>query len=262
MFPSFVLFGKEISLYALMALTGYLLAGVVICTIAKKKAMDENMVIQFFLICTVGVFLGGHLLYGITNLHMIYQVFFVLENPDGLWSILQKIVLIFGGSVFYGGLLGGIGTGFWYARRKKLSLGEYADLAAVGIPLFHGFGRIGCFLGGCCYGIECPVGFVFQNSLVEAANGVSRFPVQLVEAGFEFLLFGLLLWMTGKGLQKNNRIFWYLGLYAVGRFLLEFLRGDVIRGFVGGLSTSQWISLALLAGIVIIKISRRKVVAE
>ena len=113
--------------------------------------------------------------------------------------------------------------------------------------MFHAFGRIGCFLGGCCYGIECDFGFVYENALVESANGVRRFPVQLVESGFEFLLFALILFMFIKGIQKHRLFLWYLFIYSIGRFILEIFRGDEYRGFVGFLSTSQFISVFIFA---------------
>ena len=91
---------------------------------------------------------------------------------------------IWGGSVFYGGLLGGILAGAVYLRRKGRPLDLWASLTAPAIPLFHVFGRVGCFLGGCCYGLPSAWGFVYRYSPVAEANGVSRFPVQLVEAAW------------------------------------------------------------------------------
>lgn len=140
-------------------------------------------------------------------------------------------------------------AGFLYARcgKKKLDLAAYTDMVAPAVPLFHMFGRIGCFLGGCCYGVESDFGFVFEHSLVEAANGVRRFPVQLVEAGFNLLLFAVLAWLLKKGVCKGKLFLLYLLAYSVGRFVLEFWRGDAYRGFLFGVSTSQLISIFLFA---------------
>ena len=106
---------------------------------------------------------------------------------------------IWGGSVFYGGLLGGILAGAVYLRRKGAALGLWASLTAPAIPLFHVFGRVGCFLGGCCYGLPSAWGFVYRYSPVAEANGVSRFPVQLVEAAWNLVLFLLLARLQRQG---------------------------------------------------------------
>jgi len=132
---------------------------------------------------------------------------------------------------------------------------------ALSVPLFHGFARIGCFLGGCCYGIESELGFSARgNTLVEAVNGVKRFPVQLFEAFFCFLIFTMLLIMFLYKKFKGGLFFVYLSIYAFVRFFDEFLRGDDIRGFVFGLSTSQFISIFVeifaIVGIFIIKYNK------
>ena len=96
--------------------------------------------------------------------------------------------------------------------------------------------------------MESPFGFVYTNSLAPEANGVSRFPVQLVEAAANFLLAICMLWLFHKKKLKKGRLILVYGLsYPVIRFILEFWRGDQIRGIFFGLSTSQWISLAVFA---------------
>ena len=115
---------------------------------------------------------------------------------------IRFVVEYFGGQVFYGGLLGGIAGAVVYAKCARLEgFPDYADTVAPAIPLFHFFGRIGCFLGGCCYGIESDFGFVFTNAVVQSANGVRRFPVQLFESGFNLLLFIFLILLLQIGLR-------------------------------------------------------------
>lgn len=91
-----------------------------------------------------------------------------------------------------------------YVRKKGFALPEWADLLAPAIPLFHFFGRIGCFLGGCCYGVPCSFGFTYTHNLIEQANGVSRFPIQLVEAAFNLALFFLLWTLQKKGKFRGS----------------------------------------------------------
>ncbi|MFR0732977.1 MAG: prolipoprotein diacylglyceryl transferase family protein [Oscillospiraceae bacterium] len=150
---------------------------------------------------------------------------------------------IWGGSVFYGGLLGASWRALLYLAPEGAALGPLGQPDSPGHPLFHVFGRVGCFLGGCCYGLPSAWGFVYRYSPVAEANGVSRFPVQLVEAAWNLVLFLLLARLQRRG--RDRLLPLYLALYAPARFLLEFLRGDAYRGIFLGLSTSQWISLFL-----------------
>lgn len=247
MFPYFTIFGNQISMYSVSALAGLLLSGFIACKLSKRRNILYVDTIIFMLFSFIGVYFGGIILYAITQWQYISALFrnFSAIINDGM--LIPFLIQIFGGSVFYGGLLGGIGAGVLYLKVTKQSLGDFSDLAALVAPMFHAFGRIGCFLGGCCYGIECDFGFVYENALVESANSVRRFPVQLVESGFEFLLFALILFMFIKGIQKHRLFLWYLFVYSIGRFILEFFRGDEYRGFVGFLSTSQFISVFIFA---------------
>lgn len=245
MLPTFELFGKTLSTYAVTATIGILLSGFFACRRARKAGLDVNDMIMVLIWAGIGVLIGGHTLYGLTNLDMVAALF---QNFDKIKTFSQFIKVtsyVLGGSVFYGGLIGAIISASLYIRRKKLPFPEFADIFAPAAPLFHTFGRIGCFLGGCCYGKECDIGFTYTNSLIPDANGVSRFPIQLLEAAFNLTLFLILFAFLRKGIFKGKLFYIYLCSYSVGRFLLEFGRGDELRGFLLCFSTSQWISICL-----------------
>ncbi|MCQ4021408.1 MULTISPECIES: prolipoprotein diacylglyceryl transferase [unclassified Ruminococcus] len=248
MIGSFTLFGKEIGTYGVAAIIGILATGCFAYIKAMRNRLDEVRMVFMLLFSAIGVFVGGHILYGITNIQYIGLLF----QAKNFTQWLNIAGMLFGGQVFYGGLLGGIAAAIIYAKATKLeNLGGYADIMAAGVPLFHTFGRIGCFLGGCCYGIESSFGFTFHNSLIESANGVNRFPVQLFEAGFNLILFFVMWALLNKGILKNKLFFLYLAVYSAGRFVLEFFRGDSYRGFLFGLSTSQIIALMIIATVLI-----------
>lgn len=260
MLPYINLFGKELSTYALMSLIGIFVSGIYICRKAKKRNYDDNNFIIILLLSCVGVFLGGHLLYGITQFDKIIKLFsdwnYYIKSFDDLFN---AFILIFGGSVFYGGLIGGTAVGLFYMKKKKYNISEYSDIIAPGVPLFHFFGRIGCFLGGCCFGIESPVGFTAHgNELLPILNDVQRFPVQLLEAGLNLALFFVLSCLLNKNKFKGGLFALYLLVYSVIRFFDEFLRGDTYRGFLFGLSTSQIISIFIFITALIILILRAK----
>lgn len=161
------------------------------------------------------------------------------------------------GLVFYGGLLGGI-PGFFLG--KKLIQARFdpaARCAVTMIPLGHAFGRIGCFLGGCCYGIPYT-GFGAVTYPEAARIEGARFPVQLLEAALLFCLFGLLLYCMKGGMSGWRLTALYGGMYSVIRFITEFFRGDEIRGRAWLFSTSQWISLGIFAASMVILILLKK----
>lgn len=247
MYPQFIIFEKTIGTYTFLSLLGILAAGAALFLLNRKRALRSDQLLHISLTSIAGLFIGAHLLYGITQLPEVLDVLF---NKRERLSTIKDVFLLFGqgfgGMVFYGGLFGGLLGGYLYCKSLKLDFRIYGNALAPGIPLFHAFGRIGCFLSGCCYGIESRWGFTYENSLYEEADHVQRFPVQLLEASLELILFIILAVLLVKFNNQFSLIRIYLTSYACIRFLDEFLRGDGIRGTIGPFSTSQWISLVLL----------------
>lgn len=247
MFPSFELFGKTISTYSVAAAVGAVSAVLVSYFAAEKKGRDGVSVIIMLLIAFASGLVGAHILYGIVNYRLIWTAFNNLDKLTSFGVFWSWLYEIFGGAVFYGGLITGIMGGAIYLKAAHKEFSWHADIGAFAIPLLHGFGRIGCFLSGCCYGVESEIGFTYTHSIVESANGVTRFPIQLVESGANFIIFALLFSLFMRDKLKGKLLPLYLVIYPVCRFVLEFFRGDEYRGFVGPLSTSQWISTVLFA---------------
>ena len=166
--------------------------------------------------------------------------------------------LFFGASVFYGGLLLSILVLFIYCRIKKQSFISFTDLFATILPLGQAIGRFGCFLNGCCYGIEYN-GFL---SIDYNINGkiVPTFPTWFLEA---FLCLALFFYfqIVSKNLKKGYYTLCYLIYYPTIRFFIEFFRGDSVRGIFGILSTSQIISIIIIIACIpfIIIYNKRKV---
>ncbi len=243
MFPSFTIFGRTIGMYGVLAVAGLLVCGVV-CYFATRKQFAIEDITLLFLCASAGIVVGGHALYGLLNFNVLVQMFRAISHLS-FKDVFSILGYVFGGSVFYGGFLGSIAGVYLYGKITKKK-GVCLDMLAFSTPLFHCFGRIGCFLGGCCYGIESKFGFTaHNNTLSPAVNDVSRFPVQLVEAVLNLVIFAILITFFKKEKFKNELIIIYMLMYAPVRFGLEFLRGDEIRGIFFGISTSQWISMAL-----------------
>jgi phosphatidylglycerol:prolipoprotein diacylglycerol transferase len=229
----FEIFGIQIKSYGLMIAIGIIVAGGLFINKGKKKGFDEDSLLNLIIFAVIGGVLGGKGLFIITELKDI------LKDP----SILTNVGY---GFVVYGAIGGGALAMYLYCRRKKWSLIEMVDMTVPGLAIAQGFGRIGCFLAGCCYGAETslPFGVEFpENSL--APSGVHLHPTQIYSSIFDFLLGFLLLYYSKKERKNGQVVGVYLIIYSIGRFLVEFLRNDP-RGNVGFLSTSQFIAIFTL----------------
>lgn len=258
MFPSFTVFGREIGTYGIMIVLGAFACGFVGNKLIKRFGRDIYDFMLIMLAMGGGIFLGAHIVFTLTNIPTLVLAFQNIDKLwfDGFWTLLVHSV---GGMVFYGGFLGGIGAIFIYCIfDKRIKPSNLLDIYAVITPLFHTFGRIGCFLGGCCYGVESEFGITIHgNTINPSVNDVNRFPIQLVEAGCNFLIFLLILYLFKKKIMSDKLIYIYMLIYPVVRFIDEFFRGDTYRGIWLGLSTSQWISIILFVFAVVMLIVKR-----
>ena len=160
MYPYVQILGRSIGTYGLIAVLAALLCGMLFMIALKKRGVMMEDGVFFFMFVLLGVVIGSHLLYAVTQYRFIPYLFKKAEFS--LW--LSRVQYVFGGSVFYGGLLGGIGIGCFGLKLLKLDVNLFSDLMAPIVPLFHGIARIGCFLAGCCYGIPCEWGIAAENN--------------------------------------------------------------------------------------------------
>lgn len=220
--------------YGLMIAIGVIAAYLLGEYRAKKNNLDPDRILSFVLWVVAGGLVGAKLLYILTQLPEI------IANPAILLDIAD-------GFVIYGGIIGGIITAKIYCSVRKMPFFQYFDLMMPSVALAQAFGRIGCFLAGCCYGKETDsiFGIVFHESAY-APNGVKLIPTQLIFSGLNLLHFLILLWFSKRKKGDGQVVGLYLTLYSIGRFLLEYLRGDLVRGSVGTLSTSQFISIFIV----------------
>lgn len=232
--------GRLIPFYSLMIVIGIGSAVVLAHFLVKRFGLDSNHLIVLEAYAIGGGLLGAKLL---SMLQLWEYIDWVrLLEKDYFLAVMQ------GGYVFYGGLLGGMAALFLGGWVHKIKTLDYIEATAPCLPLAHGFGRIGCHLTGCCYGIPYNgIGHVIYHAPSFAPAEIPLFPVQMLEACINFLLAGSLFLFLRRKKMTYWSVFFYLTAYAVVRFLLEFLRYDVAeRGVFGPLSTSQWISLAIL----------------
>ncbi len=227
------IFGFPIYGYGMMIAIGIIAAILLLNYRAKKNGYNEDSILNMAILAVILGVVGGKLLYIITELKSI------INEPSQL--------KYFGnGFVIYGSIIGGVFGVCYYARRKGWKLLNIFDLVIPSLPLAQGFGRIGCFLAGCCYGkpTDSFLGVTFKEGSLGPID-IHVYPTQVFSSIFDFALAFFLLWYDRKQ-RKSGRVFsLYLIIYSIGRFAIEFIRDDP-RGNVGILSTSQFISLFIV----------------
>ncbi len=233
----FYLSGRFVPYYGFMIALGLLLnIPLAYIQIRRFRLSIDN----FMIICGI----SG--LFGILGAKMLYLLVSVGDLDFSRIKDISYIGAIMrGGFVFFGGIIGLFFALLFCKRRLGITVQPYLQACLGCVPIAHGFGRIGCLLAGCCYGIPYGGRFsvVYTNSGL-APCGIGLFPVQLVEALLEWIIGGCLLAFSPK-LKGNLSLFLYLLVYSLVRFCLEFFRYDERRGELGGLSTSQLLGLLI-----------------
>lgn len=166
-----------------------------------------------------------------------------------------------GGLTYYGGFLGATAVAVVLLKRDRFPFWKAADMGGFAIPLGLAFGRMGCLLAGCCFGARCTLPWALsfppgspaseaQAKAHELANvhkwSLPVHPTQIYESALSLAIAALLFFVVHPRKRYDGQVFvGFVVLYAVGRFLLEFLRSDD-RGGLFGLSTSQLIGVGLI----------------
>lgn len=222
---------------------GFMIAVGVICGVAymairgkQELGLTFDQANSLFLFIFIAALVGGKVFLFFENTSRY------LENPGSLFTG--------SGFVFYGSFLFAVPTMLWFFKRNKLPVYQMLDIMAITTCLVHMFGRVGCFFAGCCYGkpTHSFLSVIFSDPACHARPlNTPLFPTQLMEAGYIFLVLILLLFIRSKKQFQGQLFLLYLMLYAVGRFGLEYFRGDLVRGFVieKYISHSQFIAFVI-----------------
>lgn len=251
MFSHFEFLGRDVPTYAVCAFGGaaaIALYFLVMCRFPKKTVQRTSAEDMFYMLiyAFIGAIIGAKLFYLITSVEVYwYPEYSFVDNMKYWFSLIAG-----GGLVFYGGLIGAVLGALRYTLHFKLPVSNTIDLGFAGVPLFHAFGRLGCFMAGCCYGTEYHGIFAVtfpEGNLGGAPAGVELLPVQLIEA-----FANVILWLVLTAVyRRTTRRFLTSGIYLVSygilRFVLEYFRGDLIRGSIFVFSSSQFISFFIVA---------------
>lgn len=291
----FQFFDVSFPAYFLLLITGFTFATAIAVVHARRIGLNPDVIVDLALASLLLGVIGGRVF------HVLFDGYFwdyvhLCTDPSkvdwaiskaacasdryrGVWDTAKGVChpaerMCFrwaefwaGGLVYYGGLVFATVGGVWLLKRDRFDVWKAADLAAPGISIGLGFGRIGCLLAGCCFGQPSsgPFAFVFPpyspasdaqaKAKLLASNALPSLPVHPAQVEESLASFAVaafcLLWAHPRKRYDGEVALWFLGLYAIARFGLEFLRADD-RGGVFGWSTSQWISVAILAAAVVV----------
>ncbi|MBI5497093.1 MAG: prolipoprotein diacylglyceryl transferase [Deltaproteobacteria bacterium] len=147
------------------------------------------------------------------------------------------------GYVWYGGALAMVPVALWFTRSRGLDRYVVADAGAPLLGFVVGFGRLGCFLGGCCYGVPTDVPWGITFPAASGAGPHAVHPTQLYESAFGFALLAFLHWYEPRRKVRGELLAIGAVGYAAARFTIEFWRGDAERGVHAGWGTSQIVSV-------------------
>jgi len=225
--------------YSFFAHIGYICSVSLFILLLLKYQFPISKYTQIFLLSGLGLIIGAKL-FGIAS--GLYDS--LLNNKPLSLDIITKT-----GIVFYGGLVGFLVSFIFLCKlRMKYLEKRVLDLVAVCIPLFHFWGRIGCFFGGCCFGKETDskLSILYTTRYLNETITAQMIPIQLVEASTNLIIFFILTYLLFHERLKHKLIIVYLLTYAIIRFVLEFYRGDYGRGVWLNMSFSQIMSILLI----------------
>ena len=235
----------NIPAYGLMMVTGFLVSLIYIIIFSENHSENTETLIYVYVLSAVAALVGAKVLYILT---ILPQLCANLETK-GLRATLD--IYLSGGFVFYGGLIAALIAAYYWCRSFKINIYDAAAVLLPALLITAGCGRIGCSLIGCCHGKETlsPIYVMYIQSEI-APNGIHLVPTQLYEAILDFALAIYFTVCVMKN-KKEHILDQYLIIYSVFRFIIEFYRGDTARGFISGLSVSQWISIGIFVAVIL-----------
>lgn len=286
----FNLFGVGFPSYFSLLVTGFLLATTLAVLWARRVGENADVMVDLGIAMLIAGVAGGRILHVFADGHFMDYVHLCTEPSlvdwplsrgeclssvyDGIWDDARKVChpkhtdcfawakFWAGGLTYYGGLIGASIAAWFLLKRDRFPFWKAADMAGFAVPLGLSFGRMGCLLAGCCYGVRTtlPWGMSFpprspasegqyREHLLQTPMSWSLpvHPTQIYESAGSLLIAYVCLAVVHPRKRYDGQVFvWFIGAYAVLRFFLEFLRDDE-RGGALHLSTSQLIGVLLLA---------------
>lgn len=260
MYPELFRIGPvTINSYGLMLALAFIVGIYLAIKKGEKRGIDSNTIVNLAFIVMISAIVGSRLFY----------VLFHLEEFRGRWAytflpIQADGTIGLGGLIFLGGFLGALLSGAIYIHVKKLSFRKIVDSVAPSLALGLFFGRIGCFLNGCCFGKACDlpwaVTFPPNSPAGYQMMDASIHPTQLYSSFYGLLIFIILMMLDRKERFDGFLFGVFLILYGIARFTVDFFRFYENQMFlVDGIGFNQIVSfLLVIAGALLLYPKREK----
>ena len=252
-----------INSYGLMLALAFIVGLFLAIKKAEKKGIDSNIIVNLAFIVMISAIIGSRLFYVLFHLEEFkgrWVYTFLPIQPDGSIGL--------GGLIFLGGFLGALLSGGIYLYKKKISFLKVVDSVAPSLAIGLFFGRIGCFLNGCCFGKACDlpwaVTFPPHSPAGYQMGNIAIHPTQLYSSAYGLLIF-IILMLLDKKVHYDGFLFGvFLVLYGVSRFTVDFYRFYETQMFlIDGIEFNQLVSLLLvIGGIVLLLVLKRGEVKE
>jgi len=229
--------------YGVLVALGFLLGLWITVRLARRAGLPEDKISSLVIYCALAGLAGAKLFMFFFD----WRIFWT--DPHEIFSLST----LRAAGVYQGGFLVALIVAILYIRRTGLPLLETCDIFSPGIAIAHAIGRMGCLAAGCCWGREThvPWAITFRNPDAHDMSGtpllVPLQPTQIYESIANVLIFAFLYWRIRKTHVAGEIFGWYLILYSMARFIIEFYRVHE-QGTYGGLSLTQWIAIGTLAG--------------
>ena len=245
----FELGGLSVRSHGLLVAAGLAVGLIVTLRAGARLGLDRRRLFDATLWCLVGGLVGARLVGLLVTLPSLLAEPWAWVDLLGAPRRVPRALLPWeGGLVHFGGLAGGAAAALVFARLRGVPFGTLTDVLAPGLSLASLWGRLGCLLSGACFGkagggalaVAYGPGSVAYEAHrdaglllppQEATYGLH--PVQLYEAGVELLLSALLLGLLARRRVGGQVALTYVACQGAARFVLEVLRGDRDRGFLG-----------------------------
>ncbi len=223
--------------YGFFVALGFLLALTWTHRESLRRGLDPEIFHDLFFYVVISALIGARIFYVALNFSYFRQ------EP------LAALRLWEGGLVFYGGFLVAVPVFIWRIKRWPTPALEILDVAAPALVLAQAVGRLGCLSAGCCYGKACNVAWAvtFTSPISHAPLHQPLHPTQIYHSIADLAIFMVLFILSRRPHRRGTLVVFYMLLYGILRFTVEIWRGDP-RGFLYGFSTSQWISMGLVIG--------------
>lgn len=239
MLPKLIQIGSfYIPTYGVLVALGFLAGLGITLRRARRAGLSQDKVTNLAVYCAMAGIVGAKLFM------FLFDLGYYIQNPGQIFTLetLQAA------GVFHGGFIAALVVAVLYMRKQRMPAFPTMDVFAPGVALGQSIGRLGCFAAGCCWGKECdlPWGVRFRSDFAAPVPlGKTLHPVQLYESAADLIIFGILYRQFGKSHRPGHVIGWYLVLYSIARFIIEFFR-EHEQSLIGPFSITQWIALALL----------------